>query len=170
MLNKFVGIWVKWHLNDMRPYCEHQKELGWEDEASQNVTIYHYQLTDEARKKKEEAEKAALEALKKGAPFTPSKEQTMYATLPFNIKSIGKELNSVHYKPKTPLYTGDKGTTEIQTRGWIRYDEDPIGILCKPCPVCGYKYGTSWLREEVPQDVISRLFNLPSSTVKPAWV
>jgi hypothetical protein len=34
----------------------------------------------------------------------------------------------------------------------------------------GYKYGTGWLKVEVPQDVIDWLFNLPNSEVKPAWV
>ena len=29
MLDKFCSIWDEWHLNDMRPYCKHQKELGW---------------------------------------------------------------------------------------------------------------------------------------------
>lgn len=28
MLDKFCSIWDEWHLNDMRPYCKHQKELG----------------------------------------------------------------------------------------------------------------------------------------------
>lgn len=43
-------------------------------------------------------------------------------------------------------------------------------ILCKPCPVCGYRYGTSWLKEDVPQDVIDFLFNLPDSEKLPAWI
>ena len=30
MLDKFCSIWDEWHLNDMRPYCKHQKELGWD--------------------------------------------------------------------------------------------------------------------------------------------
>ena len=42
--------------------------------------------------------------------------------------------------------------------------------LCTPCPVCGYKYGSAWLHESVPQDVIDFLFGLPDSTEVPAWV
>lgn len=170
MLTKFEDIWRRWHLNDMRPDCEHQRELGWHNEAIQEVTVYHYQLTSEARKKKDDAEKAALEALRNGKTFTPSEEQTIYAALPFSAQSIEKELGSLYYEPKKSLYRGDKGATEIKARAHIRYDENPIGILCKPCPVCGYKYGTSWLKEEVPQEVVDWLFSLPESTVKPAWV
>lgn len=42
--------------------------------------------------------------------------------------------------------------------------------ICKPCPVCGYKYGTAWLKEEVPTDVIKWLESLPESEIKPAWI
>lgn len=38
------------------------------------------------------------------------------------------------------------------------------------CPECGYKYGTAWLFEEVPHDVIEWLFNLPDADKTPAWV
>ena len=41
MLTKFCDIWDKWHLNDMRPYCEHQKALGWDKLATKKVTLYN---------------------------------------------------------------------------------------------------------------------------------
>ena len=44
MLDKFCSIWDEWHLNDMRPYCKHQKELGWDKLAVTPVTLYHYRL------------------------------------------------------------------------------------------------------------------------------
>lgn len=33
-----------------------------------------------------------------------------------------------------------------------------------------YRYGSAWLKEEVPADVVEWLQNLPESAVKPAWV
>lgn len=103
MLDKFCSIWDEWHLNDMRPYCKHQKELGWDKLAVTPVTLYHYRLNS-------------------------------------------------------------------KTLGWLNPDEHPDGILGKPCPVCGYQYGHAWQTEEVPQEVIDWLFNLPESPVVPAWV
>lgn len=38
------------------------------------------------------------------------------------------------------------------------------------CPDCGYKLGSAWLKEEVPQDILDWLFSLPKSKVKPAWI
>lgn len=38
--------------------------------------------------------------------------------------------------------------------GWVRPAEHPSGLLGKPCPVCGYEYGTEWKTEELPDAVI----------------
>lgn len=96
---KFFDIWDKWHLNNMRAGCIHQRELNWHkiriiiDEPSENYGL-HY----------------------------PGQKQ-----------------------PSWNLFS------------WIREEEHPQGLLCKPCPVCGYKYGTSWLFEEIPTEVVEFL-------------
>lgn len=172
MLEKLCDIWDKWHLNDMRPYCQHQKELGWREQASEEITLYHYNLTTEAFNAKKSAENEALKALREGRVFEPTKEQVLFASLAYGL-DIYEELSgelAQYYKPDKPLYAGDHGFTETKTRGWVRYDESDKGILCKPCPVCGYKYGTSWLKEDVPQEIIDWLFALPTTKTTPAWV
>jgi len=50
--------------------------------------------------------------------------------------------------------------------GWKSYDEHPS----EPCPVCGYKYGSAWLREELPESVVEFLQALPETDKQPAWV
>lgn len=172
MVDKFCDIWNAWHLNDMRPYCEHQKALGWDEIAKRKVTIYHYRLTKDALRKLRAAENAAIAALKKGETFTTTAEQVKFATLPYSITTateISKQDAEV-YEPKKPLFVGDSGATEQKALGRLREDEHPDGLLCKPCPACGYKYGTSWKKEEIPQEVIDFLTSLPDSEVKPAWV
>lgn len=166
MLEKLCDIWDEWHLNDLHPYCSHQKELGWREEAKEEITLYRYRLVDEARKKKSDAEKVALQALRNGEAFTPTKEQILYAMMADSIEQY-EELNSPHYEPWNGyVYKA----TETKIRGWVRYDESDKGILCKPCPVCGHKYGSGWCKEEVPQEIIDWLFNLPTTKTKPAWV
>lgn len=39
-----------------------------------------------------------------------------------------------------------------------------------PCPICGYQFGTAWLKTEVPQYVLEFLESLPDSDKTPAWV
>lgn len=38
---------------------------------------------------------------------------------------------------------------------WVRPDEHPEGLLTRPCEVCGYRYGTEWKFEPLPDDVIA---------------
>lgn len=100
MVEMLCNIWEDWHLNNLRPYCQHQKELGYRKLASAEVVVN------------------------------------------------GKR----------------------EKRGWLRYDKYALGLLGKPCPVCGYRYGSAWLKEDVPEEILKWLYNLPMSKVKPAWV
>jgi len=89
-IKKLQEIWDRWHLNDMRADCEHQRN-NWN--MSENVFV----------------------------------------------RGTKMPVTSVFQK------------------------EDPNGMLGKPCEVCGYKYGTDWLFEEVPQEVIKYLESLPET-------
>lgn len=169
MLDKLCQIWDRWHLNDMNPCCEHQRELGWIEKARENVTLYHFRLKKEVIDAQKTAEKAAITALKEGKPFYPTKEQTRLANLEYSIVTHC-EYAPEEYEPKKPSWPGDVGSTEKKALGWLRPEEHPDGLLCRPCPVCGYKYGTEWKKEEVPQDVIEWLMNLPDTETEPAWI
>jgi len=60
------------------------------------------------------------------------------------------------------------GCVHQRALGWDKegYDLHPS----EPCPTCGYKYGSAWLKEDVPEDVLAFLVNLPMADAKPAWV
>lgn len=45
MLQKFCNIWDEWHLNDMRPYCKHMKELGWVEQTKERVKVTKWDRT-----------------------------------------------------------------------------------------------------------------------------
>jgi hypothetical protein len=59
---------------------------------------------------------------------------------------------------------------QVEPAGHVYPNEHPEGLLGKPCPKCGYKYGSSWLKREVPEDVLVYLSGLPESKKEPAWV
>lgn len=171
MLKKFCDIWDKWHLNDMRPYCEHMKELGWIEHIQDKVKIEKWTLTKEAYQKKENAEKRALNCLRNGETFEPTMEETAYANMKYSIEVYDDE--DIPYKNAYELNEKDclgHTNTKYITRRWISYKDNELGFIGRSCPVCGYKYGTSWKIEEVPQDVIEWLNNLPETKVTPAWV
>ena len=181
MLAKFCDIWDEWHLNDTRPYCQHQKELGWHKEAGETIYLCHYKLKDEYRKIQDGAKESAIKALKNGETFTPTAEQTKFANLPYFYDTYdelikGNELYDYYTPYKDRLGKPEK---EAKIRGWVWYDtadktwcepKSDKGILGKPCPVCGYKYGYGWQKEEVPQEIIDWLFALPETQITPAWI
>ena len=166
MLDRLCDIWDEWHLNGMRPYCLHQKKMGWDRKASEEVTIYNYTLNSEALKRERAAKDAAIAALKAGETFTPTPEQVADANRPWRIRTY-EPISG----PLAEFYKPDRDRPqETKTLGWLHENEHPDGILCRPCPVCGYKYGTSWLREDVPRDVLDFLTSLPPAKHTPAWV
>lgn len=105
MVRRLKAEWERWHLNDMRAGCEHQRKAGWDTR-----------------------------------PIDPSKPLDTY----------GK-----HFPGQ------QQASWNMLT--WIRRNEHPEGLLCEPCDVCGYKFGSAWKAEEVPQDVLAFLGALPQN-------
>lgn len=103
--DQLAAIWRRWHLNDMRAGCEHQRAAGW------------------GEKRIDESKPAGSY----GRHF-PGQRQDSWNLL-----------------------------------GWIREDEHPDGLLSRACEVCGYRYGSAWLREELPADVVAFIEPLVST-------
>lgn len=168
MLRKFCDFWDLWHLNDMRPYCQHQKELGWDKLATKKVTLYRYSITHESFIKQCELKNRASDKLGAEGRVTLTEEEKELWNLPLG-KTTWEPLDDPRYEPQKNS-DRNSGATEVKTLGWLRPDEHPDGILTKPCPVCGYKYGSAWKTEQVPDDVLQFLYNLPDALWYPEWV
>lgn len=164
MLRQFFEVWRAWHLNDMTPGCEHQTGPEW---TPKDVTLYHFNLTMAALNAKKAAETAAGDALKAGATFTPTPEQTAAALLPYSLTTHTPDAPEGYQAAQNTTYSR---ATETKSTGWLNQSEHPDGFLSKPCPVCGYKYGSKWLKREVPADVLEFLQGLPATDKTPAWV
>ena len=155
VFSEIFRLWKLYHLNDMHPECEHQAAEGWREKAGEKVTLYHWRMTRETSQKQKDAEKEAIKALKAGETFTPTKEQSFFSSLPYSLTTHTENLPENMaglYEPKKPLFAGDKGHTEVKLLGWLKETEHPNGLLCRPCPVCGYKYGTSWNYFPIPEE------------------
>lgn len=151
---KIFKLWEKYHLNDMRPYCEHQKALGWDRLASETIKIYKYKMTSEAIQEQNRAEREAMEAIKKGETYQASPKDLKFLNLRYTIETeretLGEDL-AQFYK---------LAEIEEKAKGWTEQKEHSAGILCKPCPVCGYKYGTAWKYEEIDPKDIKTIYEL----------
>jgi hypothetical protein len=171
-LVKLDEIWSRWHLNDMNPCCEHQRAAGWLEMAREARTIYHWHLKQDVSLRQHVIETSAKQALRRGEAVQYSAEEFALISLKGEVSTLAPELPddlAEHYGGSR--YDWQK-SSETKTRGEMRPSEHPDGLLCAPCPECGYKYGTAWIKEEVPADVVAWLEALPdaSALVPTRWL
>lgn len=154
LFEELYKYWKLYHLNGMRPDCEHQEALGWREKATEKATLYTFKLTPETMQKMRELEGMAVEAAKRGEPFKTSIKERFILDLKYSITTPDAAL------PENMANFYKLAKTEEKTLGWLRENEHPDGILCKPCPVCGYKYGTAWRHRDIPADVLARIHEI----------
>lgn len=171
-LERLAVLWDRWHLNDMNACCEHQRAAGWLEQAREIVTFYNWSLNTETLIRKQGLEKECKQRLHKGEAVQLVGEELEI----YNLESLvttdpqpsGKYAHL--YGPPSAGLAGIVNPTFTKALGWLKPSEHPRGILCKECPECGYKYGSAWLKEEVPAAVLEELRSFPESELTPAWV
>lgn len=153
----FLDIWKAWHLNDMTAGCEHQEAERW---GNKTIVKKTWKLTPETLSDQRKIEERTMESLKTRGRAEISDEER--EILNFEYEVIAPE------PPHSFYYKLEK---EEQARSGHTYEtEHPDGVLSKPCPVCGYKYGTEWKCRELPESVIKFIEALPEPEKVPAWV
>lgn len=162
MVDRFREVWDHWHLNNMRAGCEHQRRV----DTTRTVEVVTYKLTHEALDLRTKTLAAAATAALNSTEFAPSPTARALAEL-------DRWYADIHQPPDadSPL----SGCYEVAKRetkavGWVTRAEHSDGLLSEPCEVCGYKYGTAWLHEDVPPNVLEFLTALPDTDQQPAWV
>lgn len=164
MVQKLCDIWQRWHLNDMRPYCEHQRE--WRGDKL--LTLYEYRMSDETRRQQTKLKGTVERMLLAGESVQLSEDECgLYSAKYFlngwsETPPEGYEPYKTEQKPARSVYPLESDSK------WG--DKHPEGILTKACPVCGYKWGTQWRAERIPDDVLQWLEQLPDTDRRPAWV
>lgn len=146
LFNEIYRLWKIYHLNNAHSECEHQRELGWVELAKKEVPIYTFKLTNDAARKREHLKRRILDAAKNGKSWETNETEQLLLSLDYSIKSDSSQLSS----SLAEYYKLD--STELKAIGWLHPEEHSEGILCKPCPVCGYKYGTAWNYMPIPKE------------------
>jgi hypothetical protein len=168
-IKKFMQIWDDWHLNDMNAATPDMKKAGWVDLASKEIFKYSFHRTDEAQKEYEQLERALIDA---------GIDQVI---CPLNDRQIRllkskRWLDVFDYiQPENPEfmemqkdYRTNQPKIERKTLGWVDTKEHPDGLLGRE--LNGFKYGSTWYYEPVPEDVLQWLKDLPDTDKTPAWV
>lgn len=146
---RLLDIWERWHLNGMRPECEHQRadKAAWDPSA--RIELVTYKLKSATLIEQQQQKRTALRLLASGGTAMYNIDELLLASHPYEVV-LGADQPA-----PGPRY--DVAKRETKTAGWVKPDEHPAGILTKPCPVCGYRYGSAWLYEPLPADVVAFL-------------
>lgn len=165
----FLDIWHNWHLNDTCAACEHQTGPAWD--ARKQLEVVPLTWGDEYHRLRKAAEAGEMDRQQ-----YVSWQEVVKAVESLTIAGLR------NHTPKHPALWGERGEdfikrglvkverTQTTGAGWVYPQEHPEGLLCKPCPVCGHKYGSRWLFKPLPPAVVQFLGSLPDADKSPAWV
>jgi hypothetical protein len=156
----FLDAWKKYHLNNMKAGCEHQRAT-WN--PAEEIEIVTYRLMSATQSEQSALKKSCLARLQAGETVALTRDEIGLLSLEWETTTAPDP-----YGWGAGCYNVEK--REKKQAGWVRPEEHPRGLLCKPCEVCGYKYGSAWRKSEVPADVLDFLRNLPLAATTPAWV
>lgn len=172
---RFLDLWDRWHLNDMRAYDSDMQADGWHVQAQRPMLGYPFSLTREAYQARKEAEESALAALREGDPFEPSPAQYRAAVRMLSyVQWVAADepepeparcsYDGAVYERTRDTYGHNAGglkAPERKTLGWLKPSEHPDGLLGKVHPKSGNGYGSAWYREDVPAEVLAELAAFP---------
>jgi hypothetical protein len=157
--NKLAKVWERWHLNDMRAGCEHQRQ-NWN--PNEKLELVTYKLTTETLLERRKLIDSCENRLANGETVKLTDAERALVNLPWKT----------FFAPDADSFAS--GRYEVEKReekaaGWVRPDEHPKGLLMAVCEVCGYRYGSSWLYEAVPDDVLLFLEERPPCDAPKGW-
>ncbi len=144
VFREIYRLWKLYHLNDMHPECEHQEAMGWREAAKEIITVYKFTLTMDAIKGQNAAKRRILEDAQSGQTVQATPDERLFLGLSYSLDSPDEELPEM----LAPFYKQDG--TERRSRGFVDYRKEVRGLLGRPCPVCGYRYGTAWQYRPIP--------------------
>ena len=133
-------LWNLYHLNSMRSTCEHQRELGWDKLARKEAYIYHWKLNDKMVAERKKIKKSVMNRLLSGETVCLTEYERKIMNLEYFYDSYTETLDN-ELAEFYNSYDSFRGHKEFYRLGTLKETEHPDGILNKPCPVCGHKYG-----------------------------
>lgn len=157
--------WLPYHLNGMRAGCEHQRAGGWrncpgyhkpgEECAAPSlefpdVRIYsHREYTTDKDARKVPAHRW-LAVPKIGDTTNISGEVRQYC--PHCSKGPAR-----HADEASPVLPYREARAQMQWPAYRTADRCRHDALSVPCPVCGYAYGSAWLYEPIPAELLASI-------------
>lgn len=155
---------LSWHLNDMKAGCEHQEALGWG--KGKDIALTRDMATD-AQLKTLDADlvlKKFNEVMRMVKRDADERRRILIAALNLPVwtkedaaasQHIGEPMGMVpiHLRKRVQQFTNALDAYAVKTAEKFRSAVFTDSLVA-PCPVCGYKYGTAWLKRELPPEIV----------------
>lgn len=157
IIARLLNVWRRFHMNDTQAACEHQRQI-WKTEIHKKLRLTSYKWSDKYH--------AARQAAQDGT--MPEYQYKEWSSIVCRVDAATIDTNSPKYPSdeiRNLIAEGwiKEDKTEEKDAHWTHFQEHPKGLLCKPCPVCGYKYGTEWKKKAVSSWAIRFLESLPDN-------
>ncbi len=162
-VQRLHAIWKLYHRNDMRPGCEHQRAENW---GTKKITVVTVEVATWQIHHQGEAVRQINALLRDGRPVPLASSWPLSRMVEEIVKDAKR---GIVYQPKTEAEASWIKSRIIQIKQEAKYSghvypqEHPEGVLTKPCPVCGYKYGSAWLYMPIPATVIEEVNQLAAA-------
>jgi len=144
-IQRMCEIWDKYHLNDLKPGCVHQDV--W---VNKKITITTYRLHNQATRRIDALKERVLNDARDDKMVKLHKGERILLGLKDYVKT-DKDI------PIDIAEFYEVESSEEKTLDSLYEKEHPEGWLCKPCPICGYEYGTAWTFREIPAEIIEEI-------------
>jgi len=161
---------LPWHLNDMKAACKHQEELGWGN--GKTIALTSDTLT-EAQRLTIDGNTDKVASKKRQNEYLKRWDEILYNDLaaaravkaakgmePINTVTVSdiEELRQAKWFPRRPIVKRVQEWLKGQIAKDIPVEVFDAAIykdcMMAPCPVCGYEYGSQWLKRELPEEII----------------
>lgn len=167
-----VAPLLPWHLNDMRAGCAHQRKLKWGPGKTialspEDITEAQYHTIAQDMKLARDKHFAKEMEL-----FQNDLRSSSYARVAWVKKHSSSGVCSVHdmelFEHLLSVHIDSRAQLQQKQLEWrealieevakkipvVRFEgalyQDCLGA---PCPECGYKYGTAWVKEPLPSEI-----------------
>jgi hypothetical protein len=184
-----IAHWLPWHLNDMKAGCLHQEALGWghgRDVALDAQTMTGVQHDALLNRNIRRVADARARALKLGKERVRTDRryrlQILTEVLGEHPSVFDDEAASGAALNHAGTLTGhgrellEKIDAHLSTLAENAHPVAPVvsevftnSLMC-PCPVCGYAYGSAWLKRELPAEIRAEVEAFISTGTLPALV
>lgn len=171
-VRRLLEIWQEWHLNSMRAHCDHQIAVhNWD--VKERVQLWRWQLESPVLSWQRKTKDAAQTRLLAGETVAYSAEGLEQLRKPFSVWTHDEQSPGDGYKLESTSEVPVSSLWPMEELGkghhFTMEHCHPKGLLAKPCPTCGHKWGSAWLYKEVPGEVLQFLASMPHDPENFPW-